>query len=103
MTHLKPSFQGYRLVNGEYVRILPIEGRLPSEVVGLHLERHGDELKLYDPATGKWLLDPEEKVAQEALARQQESLARQLAEAERWKSLRPRTRSAAPQFVRAQP
>ena len=80
--YLKPSLQGYRLDNGAYVHILPVEGRLPSAVVGLHLERHGDELKLYDPATGQWLLNPDEKAAQEALARQQEALGRQRAEAE---------------------
>src|SRR6266566_4706469 len=37
--YLKPSLMGYRLRDGEYVRIAEVNGRLPSEVLGLHLER----------------------------------------------------------------
>jgi hypothetical protein len=36
-------------VEGEYVAITPVDGRLPSEVLGLHLEQDGQELRLYDP------------------------------------------------------
>jgi hypothetical protein len=54
-------------------------------VLGLHLERNGDELRLYDPATGKWLPTPQEVEEAleeaEAVARQ-ETAARQQAEAE---------------------
>src|SRR4051794_20843308 len=35
--YLAPSLQGYRLVGRRYVRIRPVAGRLPSEVLGLHL------------------------------------------------------------------
>ncbi len=35
--YLDPPLQGFRLIGGEYVPIEPINGRLPSEVVGLHL------------------------------------------------------------------
>src|SRR5262249_25262943 len=35
--YLKPSLQGYRLAAGEYAPIEPIAGRLPSQVLGLHL------------------------------------------------------------------
>src|SRR5262249_39514637 len=53
--YLEPQLQGYRLIEGEYMRIEPVDGRLPSEVLGLHLEAHGNELRLHDPTTGKWL------------------------------------------------
>jgi hypothetical protein len=47
--------QGYRLVEGQYRPIEPVKGRLPSEVLGLHLERYDSELRLFDPATGRRL------------------------------------------------
>jgi Uma2 family endonuclease len=53
--YLDPPLQGYRLVNGEYEPITPVNGRLPSEVLGLHLERNDWQLRLYSPATGNWL------------------------------------------------
>jgi Uma2 family endonuclease len=87
--YLKPPLQGYRLDDGAYVPVPLVEGRLPSAVVGLHLERQGSDLKLYDPATGKHVLAPEQRLAEEAAAReqaerarQQEALGRQQAEAE---------------------
>jgi Uma2 family endonuclease len=61
--YLKPPFQGYRLEQGKYVRIKAIDQRFPSEVTGLHLERSGTQLRLYDPAGKEWLLTPDEKVA----------------------------------------
>ena len=95
--YLNPPLQGYRLVDGTYVEIAPVEDRLPSQVLGLELglKTEGD-LGLYNPHTQTWLLPPEERANQaearadqaeakadqaEALA-QQESLARQQAEAE---------------------
>ncbi len=54
--YLKPPLQGYRLAGGDYVPIEPVAGRLPSEVLGLHLERDGERLRLFDPATGQYLL-----------------------------------------------
>jgi Uma2 family endonuclease len=56
--YLDPSLQGFRLVSGEYVRIEPIAGRLPSQVLGLQLEREEKQLRLFDPATGRRLLTP---------------------------------------------
>ncbi len=53
--YLKPSLRGYRLAGGAYESIEPIAGRLPSAVLGLHLERDGWELRLFDPATGRRL------------------------------------------------
>jgi Uma2 family endonuclease len=69
--YLEPSLQGFRLVDGEYLRIEPVDGRIPSEVLGLHLERDGRELRLYDPARGSRLLKPIERTIEaEAAARE---------------------------------
>jgi len=54
--YLKPPLKGYRLAGGEYEPIEPEGGRLPSEVLGLHLEADGPEVRLFDPATGRRLL-----------------------------------------------
>ena len=58
--YLKPPLKGYRLVKGKYQPIKAVSGRLPSKVLGLHLERNGQELRLYDPRTGVWLPTPAE-------------------------------------------
>jgi Uma2 family endonuclease len=79
---LKPPLQGYRLVDGRYIRIEVVNGRLPSEELGLHLERDGDELRLWNPNTGKWIPTPDEARAQAEAARKQEERARIRAEAE---------------------
>jgi len=47
------------------VPITPVAGRLPSEVLGLHLERSGVDLRLYDPAQGRWLPTPRERAEHE--------------------------------------
>ena len=60
--YLAPALQGFRLVDGEYLRIEPVDGRLPSEVLGLHLERDGRELRLYDPARGSRVMTPAEVI-----------------------------------------
>lgn len=53
--YLKPPMQGYRLVKGEYREIGQQAGRLPSQVVGLHLERDGKILRLWHPPSQGWL------------------------------------------------
>jgi len=53
--YLRPSMQGYRLAGGRYEPIAWVDGRLPSAVLGLHLERDGIALRLRDPATGRRL------------------------------------------------
>lgn len=53
--YLEPSMQGYRLVGGEYRPIRLKDGRMPSRILGMHLERDGDELRLWNPETGRWL------------------------------------------------
>jgi len=54
--YLDPPLQGFRLARGKYVPIKRIAGRLPSRILGLHLERDGTKLRLFDPATGERLL-----------------------------------------------
>ncbi len=58
--YLKPPFQGHRLQDGRYVPIVAVKGRLPSAVLGLHLERDGQQLRLFDPHTRQRLLTPRE-------------------------------------------
>lgn len=62
--YLKPPLQGDRLVEGVYEPIEPVDGRLPSAVLGLHLERVGEGLHLIDPATGQRLLPGREQVVE---------------------------------------
>jgi Uma2 family endonuclease len=70
--YLNPPLQGFRLAGGDYVPIEPIAGRLPSQVLGLHLERDGENLRLFDPTTGKRLLTRlEGRAAAERLAGQE--------------------------------
>src|SRR5439155_12250044 len=76
--YLDPPLRGYRLRKGVYQPIRLVNGRLPSQVLGLHLERDGKQLRLYDPSTQQWLPTLEE----DRLAREQDRLARQQAEAE---------------------
>lgn len=85
--YLDPPIQGYRLRNGEYRRIRFVDGRLPSQVLRLHLERCGKEMRLYDPLTHRWLptllemsLEAEERSRQAEAARQEEAEARRQAE-----------------------
>ncbi len=53
--YLKPALQGFRLEGGDYIAIEAIDGRLPSAILSLHLERDGNELRLFDPAQGQRL------------------------------------------------
>jgi Uma2 family endonuclease len=82
--YLDPPMQGYRLRKGEYVPIKPVEGRMPSRVVGLHLERAGSNLRLWNPETGVWLPTAEENQArlEETLA-ENERLRREIEELRR--------------------
>lgn len=62
--YLKPPLQGYRLSRGRYVPIKKVRRRLPSEILGLHLERDGWELRFYDPASGQRVPTRREAAAQ---------------------------------------
>jgi len=75
--YLHPRLQGFRLTKGVYRPIRPVKGRLPSKVLGLHLEPSGDLLRLYDPAGGCWLpTPPEQREEIERLRRELEALRR---------------------------
>jgi Uma2 family endonuclease len=69
--YLEPRLQGYRLRKGAYQGIRPRNGRLPSQVTGLHLEGVGDMLRLWDPQAEAWLLTPAERRALEASLRKE--------------------------------
>jgi Uma2 family endonuclease len=62
--YLEPRLQGYRLSKGEYAPIPMIDGRMPSKILGLHLETEGSNLRLFNPETGQWLPTAEERAAQ---------------------------------------
>jgi len=64
--YLKPSFQGYRRVRGKFIPIEFVDGRLPSELLGLHLERDGEKLRLRNPVTGERLPTTSERLALES-------------------------------------
>ncbi len=81
--YLDPRLQGYRLRQGTYRPIRPVTGRLPSQVLRLHLERDADTLRLWDPATEQWLPTPREARLQAQAAQQQAEEERQRAEEER--------------------
>jgi Uma2 family endonuclease len=82
--YLDPPLQGHRLVDGQYQRIQAVDGRLPSAVLGLHLESDGLQLRLYDPATKRWLpTPPEEHEARQQAEAENERLRRELEELRR--------------------
>ena len=76
--YLAPSLQGFRLIDGQYVRIEADEsGALVSEELGFLLRLSGDDLVLTDRATGGVLRTEAEA---EAAARKAETTARKAAE-----------------------
>jgi Uma2 family endonuclease len=81
--YLDPPLKGYRLRRGQYHPIRWVKGRLPSQVLGLHLEGRGKELRLFNPRTSRVLPTPQEELEEEKAARQEEQAARQQAEAAR--------------------
>jgi Uma2 family endonuclease len=78
--YLTPSMQGFRLRAGAYQPIRPKAGRLPSRLLGVHLERSGHTLRLWDPTTGQWLPTPDEAIDAE---REKADAEREKADAER--------------------
>ena len=51
---IHPPFIGYRLVDGSYAEIEFVDGRLPSETLGLELGERDGVLRLYDPVKRTW-------------------------------------------------
>jgi len=84
--YLQPGLQGYRFAGGEWV---PIHGsRMHSEMLGLDLRIHHNELRLFDPRSKNFLpTDAELKAqAQRKAAQEQREAAqaqREAAEAQR--------------------
>ena len=62
--YLRPRLQGYRLVDGQYVRLELTNNRLYSEQLGLDLVQVGETLRLYDPAKCRFLPTPQEQAEQ---------------------------------------
>lgn len=80
--YLKPSFQGLRRVRGKFQPLAFVDGRLPSTLLGLHLERDGIQLRFWNPVAGRRVPTPSERIAIEAAranaerARAEEEMAR---------------------------
>ncbi len=81
--YLKPRLQGYRLQDGQYVRLELTNHRLQSEQLGLDLVQVGETLRLYDPQTRQFLPTPQEQAERIAVeARRAENEARRAQDAE---------------------
>lgn len=97
--YLRPALQGFRLVDGEYMRLaVDGDGALVSEELGLRLRRESSRLRLVDAATGDRLLWPDEEIEARRLAEERaagaEERARAEAEARRTAEERARTAEA---------
>ena len=68
---------------------------MPSEVIGLHLERDGEWLRFYNPATGHRLPTPDELLLEEHTKRKRAEAERERAEAEWQRAEAERQRLAA--------
>jgi hypothetical protein len=62
--YLRPRLQGFRLIDGSYEPMTPREnGSFLSDVLGLELHPRGEQLRLYVPQSGEWLLTYAEQAA----------------------------------------
>lgn len=76
--YLTPPLQGFRLVNGAYVPIVPIApGRLFSHVLNLEIVDQGDTFRFFDPYT-----DVDRRAKRETARANEEAARRTEAEAE---------------------
>jgi Uma2 family endonuclease len=83
--YLRPRLQGFRLFRRHYGPIRPVQDRLPSKLLQLHLEVDGELLRFYDPVMRCLLPIPPEIEAERqelAEARLAEAEARRQAERE---------------------
>jgi Uma2 family endonuclease len=60
--NLKPGLIGYRLAGARYASIRPPRRRLPSRVLGLHLENQQGRLRFFNPGSRNYLLTPREEL-----------------------------------------
>jgi Uma2 family endonuclease len=91
--YLDPPLQGYRLIDERYVPIVPVAGRLPSEVIGAHFEASGENLRIYDPAIDHWLPTFSESLAATEVERERAETERKRAETERKRAETERKRA----------
>jgi hypothetical protein len=85
LEYLSPPLQGFGLIGGAYQSIAATSaGALHSDALGLDLRQEGDQLRFFDPRTGRLLPTPAEETAARQAAEsraQTEVAARQAAEA----------------------
>ena len=81
--YLHPRLQGYRLASGRYRPIRRLQGRLPSKVLGLHLEADAELLRLYDPAARRRLPIPPEVLEAQKGRKRREGKRKRLGESRR--------------------
>ena len=91
--YLDPPLQGHRLVEGRYVPIEPVDGRLPSEVTGLHFFKDGTDLRVADPRTGEIFLTLDERLQERHEARRLLEEQARFTEAERLRAEAERLRA----------
>ena len=89
--YVAERLRGYRLEDGEYRLIDPVDGLLPSEELGLLLLMEGQYLRFLDPRTGLLIPTP----AQLEKARRLEVEARERAEAKALAEVEARERAEA--------
>ena len=80
--YLRPSLQGFRLINGAYQLIQPVDGVLRCQTLGLDLSLDGRDLVIGDIANGEILLTGED-AAEQAAAKAQQTAAEAIAQARR--------------------
>lgn len=88
--YLDPRLQGFRLSGELYKPIKMVDGRLPSKLLGLHLEADGAALRFFDPATLSYLPTPEQRAEMELQRAEQEM---QRAEEEKQRADREKRRA----------
>lgn len=62
--YLDPNLQGFRWTPEVYRPIKMVDGRLPSKLLGLHLEAQGHSLRFFDPATQSHVLTTRQRLEQ---------------------------------------
>ena len=87
---INPHFVGFRLVGEAYQSIAFVNGRLPSEVLGLELGERDGVLRLYNPVTAEWLYSSRERLDKVEARAEQEFRARQDAESRAEQEFRAR-------------